>query len=253
MRDVGPSQWDSRSRLIAPALAVGAILMLISGCTTAQRGRDFGFWAQSGEPMNLIRFMPAQARPTIKATDSIALLPLLGAMPQSNLAALNKSLLAEARFYFQCSVAEVDRDGKMAEYLTPSNLMPMNGLFNVQEAARIGRLIGATHVLCGRIQQARLDPPQRLQLHFTLVETASMKSLVDMVAQYDAGEQNVAIELDRYLRLRSSRKYDQGSLEIVLRSPSEYGAFVAVQCMRALSERLWGGKGLKKIVTPADQ
>jgi len=115
----------------------------------------------------------------------------------------------------------------------------MDGTLNTSEAGRVGQLLGVSHVLCAYVREHRLHPPQLVVLDMTLVDSLSYKPVLKMTAQYDASEQNVLLALDKYLRNRSARHYTQSSLDIILRSPAEYAAFVSAECMRTFSQKVW--------------
>ena len=230
--DRKPAPW------ILIAMFLAAILASSSSCVL-QRGRNFGHWAQSGEKIDLIRYSIPAPEPKMPDNITIAILPAISDMPQPYLNTLNNNLLQQSRVYVPANILEVDPDGKLKAYMTKDNLMPIAGVFNSQEVGRLGRILGASHVLCCHVQNYRLDPPQILSLHFILVDTGSFKTVTEMTADFDASEQVTAITLDRYLRSRSNRPYNITNLDIILRSPSQYSAFVAAECMFSFAERLW--------------
>lgn len=227
-----PAAWN----IFGVILAV--IIASVSGCVLV-RGRNFGHWAQSGEKIDLIRYTIPAPDPKMPDGITIAILPAISDMSQPFLNTLNNNILQQARVYVPANILEVAPDGKFKEYVTKDNLMPISGVFNSQEAGRLGQILGVSHILCCHVQNYRLDPPQILSLHFILVDTASFKIITEMTADFDASEQVTAIILDRYLRSRSNRPYNITNFDIILRSPAQYSAFVAAECMYSLADRLW--------------
>lgn len=232
-------------------MAVFAILLL-PGCVV-QRGIDFGHWAQTGQKIPLTRFIiPAQPQSRTPLT-KIALLPTIGKLPSSSLETIDTHMLQEAQLAFQTPVIMIDRNGKMAQYVTLKNLIPMGDIWNNREIARLGQLMGVSHVLCWRVRNWRQYQPQNMIIDFILVETTYGAMEMEMLAAFDAREQQVIIALDQYLRNRSARKYDRQNLDIILRSPKEYCGFIATECMWGMSEKLWPTRlPLKSNATPSD-
>ena len=76
-------------------------------------------------------------------------------------------------------------------------------------------------------------------MHFILVDTSTFKPCLEMKASYDASEQAVLILADRYLRARIGRPYNKTNLDIMLRSPSQYGAFATAHAMASIAEVIW--------------
>lgn len=115
--------------------------------------------------------------------------------------------------------------------------MPIDGVFNSREISRLGMLMGVSHMLCCKVTESRLHPPQILELHFVIVECAAFQTVLEMNARFDAGEQTTLLALDKYLQGRSTRKYNKASLDIMLLSPLEFGRFVSSECMKAIAQK----------------
>lgn len=219
--------------------ALAGILSVCGGCVLI-RGKSFGHWAQSGEAVPMIRIHGDRLNQPLPENLPVAILPVLSdTMPKANLDTLNSALIQESKNYFYADIIDVDRRGKMAEYVTSANLAPIEGIFNTAEVGRIGRLVGAPYVLCSRALNFRLHPPQLLAIEFVLVETESFSPVLEMTAIFDADEQVTLIAADRHLRMRVSKPYNRTNLDILLRSPAQYATFVSAQCMRTLASAMW--------------
>ena len=127
-------------------------------------------------------------------------------------------------------------NGSLKEYVNQDNLSPITGVFDFQEVARVGRLLGASLVLCAWVREARVHPPQSLVLYFALVETASSQPIGEMEAAYNASEQEVVLAAQNHLQSRLARRFDNASLNLLLRSPEEYQTFVVAECMSLLAD-----------------
>ncbi len=226
------------------ALALFALLpALLSGCVL-MRGRDFGSWAQPGEKIDLVHFIipSSSGEKQMVPGACIAMIPIFGDMPQPYLDQLNRNLLNEAKVYFQVNTVDVDRYGRFESYIKPENLMPVDGTFNTSEIARIGQILGVPYVLCARLASYRMHPPQQLVMHFTLVDTSTFTTWLEMKTSYDATEQAVLVLADRYLRARIGRPYNKTNLDILLRSPAQYSSFAAAHAMASMAEAIWYNK-----------
>ena len=216
------------------SIGMAGMLLAFCGCV-AQRGIDFGHWAGTSERIPLIRTYHVQKNKRLTTNDMIVLLPPLGNLPPISQDRFPKILLQELQKYFSAQVIDVAPDGNLKEYVAQDNLSPTAGVFDFQEAARVGRLLGASYILCTWVREARVHPPQSLVVHFALVEAASSQPVGEMDATYNASEQEVVIAARNYLQSRMARHFDNTSLNILLRSPEEYQTFVATECMSALS------------------
>ena len=215
------------------ALAAG-----LTGCV-AQRGVNFGHWAGSPEMIPLTR--PYNIRKSEKpvASDLIALLPPLGVMEEKNSAEFQQRILQEAQKYFAARVIDIDPQGPLSEYLSVENLAPTTGIFDFQEVGRVGRLMSAKYVLAVWVREVRSHPPQRVSLYLAMVESASGAAVGEMEATFDAKEQQVVVALRNNLQSRRAREFDDSSLDVMLRSPSEFQGFVATVTCRELAHALW--------------
>ena len=216
----------------------GILAVGLTGCV-AQRGVDFGHWAGSPEMIPLTRpyNIKKSERPT--PADLIALLPPLGVMQEKSNNEFQQRILQEAQKYFPARVIDIDPQGPLSEYLNGDNLAPTTGIFDFQEVARVGRLMSAKYVLSVWVREVRAHPPQRVTLYFAMVDSASSTAIGEMEATFDAKEQQVVVALRNNLQSRRAREFDDSSLDVMLRSPSEFQAFVATVCCRELAQALW--------------
>lgn len=215
---------------------MAGILLAFCGCV-AQRGIDFGHWAGTSERIPMTRTYNIQKNKRVTTNDIVVLLPPLGNLPPISQDRFPQILLQEVQKYFPARAIEVTSSGNLKEYVSQDNLSPTAGVFDFQEAARVGRLLSASYVLCTWVREARVHPPQSLVLHFVLVETASSQPIGEMDATYNASEQEVVMAARNHLQSRLARRFDSTSLNILLRSPEEYQTFVAAACMSTLADQ----------------
>lgn len=210
----------------------------LTGCV-AQRGVDFGHWAGSPEMIPLTR--PYNIKKSVKPApaDLIALLPPLGVMQEKNNNEFQQRILQEAQKYFPARVIDIDPRGPLSEYLNAENLAPTTGIFDFQEVARVGRLMSSKYVLATWVREVRSHPQQLITLYFAMVDSASGAAIGEMEATFDAKEQQVVVALRNNLQSRRAREFDDSSLDVMLRSPSEFQGFVATVCCRELAQALW--------------
>lgn len=234
-------EYRTRERL--PAALIVCLLPLICGCVV-RRGVDFGHWARPGEQIDTVRIFGPAEEDRLSGNERILLLPPMGKMTRKNMDAIRVSLYHAMRHRFPAEISYAKKDGRLAEYLAEDNLLLFDGTFNFQESGRLGRLLGASHVLCVRVCKLRPYPPQVLSLRFALVETESCQAVAEMSAIFDASEQQVVTQLGDYMQSRRARKFNQQNLDIMLRSPSEYTAFVMDRCLYAFADKVWNKKKL---------
>ncbi len=216
-------------------------MALACGCV-AKRGVTFGHWAMRSERINTIRVFVPENRAGFSDNEKILLLPPIGNMPTDNLDQLQKHIHQEMLNYFRAPVYTVSRDGRMKEYLHEDNLLLTSDQFDLQEAGRIGELLGATHALCVLVRQFRPYPPQVLALSLVMVETRTREAVAEMDATFDASQQEVMIAADQYMQTRLAREYSAQNLDILLRSPTQYSGFVSSYCCRVLAQVLQQNK-----------
>ena len=216
----------------------GVLALGLTGCV-AQRGVDFGHWAGSPEMIPLTR--PYNIKKSVKPNpaDLIALLPPLGVMQEKSNNEFQQRILQEAQKYFPARVIDIDPRGPLSEYLNVENLAPTTGIFDFQEVARVGRLMSSKYVLAVWVREVRSHPPQLVTLYFAMVDSASGTAIGEMEATFDAKEQQVVVALRNNLQSRRAREFDDSSLDVMLRSPSEFQGFVATVCCRELAQALW--------------
>jgi hypothetical protein len=221
-----------------PTSALIVVLGILNVGCVAQHGRDFGHWAGAADYVPLIRITMADDKKALTANDTILLIPPLGAMDQKTKEAFQQDLLREAQRFLRPRVVGVKLNGDLTKYVTEENLSPTPGIIDGQEAARLGRLMNASHVLCVWVSRSRVYPPQDLTAYFVLVNSETGRVVGEMNANFNAEEQRVVVALAEYLQSRRAREYDRTSLEIMLRSPAEYRGFVASHCIRAVAKEM---------------
>ncbi len=226
---------------IIPAALTG---MVLSGCVV-QRGVDFGHWAKKPERINVIRVRQESASTEATGQQSILIMPLFGKVEDEHREQLESNLYHEMQNYFGARMISLSRHGELKPYLKEKNLMPLEDMIEYSEAARLGRILGFSHVLCVNIRQWRPYPPQIISLFAAMVSVASGRPDITLSANFDASEQQVMLMLDRHLQQRSARKYNNHSLNIVQRSPSQYSSFVFSECVKTLADK-YSKKELKK-------
>ena len=225
----------NKRRIIWLGMALAAGL---TGCV-AQRGVDFGHWAGSPEMIPLTRTYNIRKSEKPAPSDLIALLPPLGVMDEQSGHEFQQRILQEAQKYFQARVIDIDPKGPLSEYLNVENLAPTTGIFDFQEVARVGRLMSSKYILGVWVREVRTHPPQRVSLYMAMVDSNSGAAIGEMEATLDAKEQQVVVALRNNLQSRRAREFDDSSLDVMLRSPSEYQGFVATVTCRELAHALW--------------
>jgi hypothetical protein len=225
---------------LLPALLV---VLLFSSCA-AQHGIDFGHWAGSAENVPLIHVYNLKHNPPLTPSNVIAVLPPLGCLPEEEREPFQQALLREAQHYFRAQVIAVQKENAFAEYLEERNLAPHPGILDFSEIARLGKLLGARYVLCSYVREFRQYPPQNYAIYYAIVSSESGNSVCEMDAHFNAMEQRVEVAMSDYLQSRRARPYDRTNLEIMLRSPMEYRAFVLAVSCRAMAETTWPDKKL---------
>ncbi len=222
------------------ALWVGiAGALVLSGCAV-YRGVDFGHWAGRPEDRSLTQVYDVKPVRHPKPGEFILVLPPMGAMEETYRPVLHTRVYVEAQQNIPARVNMLQLDRRLAEYVNEKNMVPVPGQFDFQEVGRVGRLLGASHVICIWVNKAIFTAPQNLDLYFAVVESEEGAVVAQMSAQFDASEQKVVMALNDYLQAYRAREFDRPNLDFIQRSPSEYMAFVANRSMNALESALWG-------------
>ena len=165
-KKLGTGLWLAASLLV--------FLPAGSGCV-AKRGFTFGHWAGTGEKISLTRVYNLNTALLPPRDAKVVVLPPLSQLPDISQQEFKGILTKSLRNHVPVPIFEVDPLGPLSDYVREDNLAPTMGLFDFQEAARLGRLLGASHVLCVRVQNFRLHPPQVLAMYLGLVEASSGK------------------------------------------------------------------------------
>ena len=226
-------------------------ILSFTGCVV-QRGVDFGHWAGRAENRVLTSIYNQHPTHLPAKNEFVMILPPMGQISKEYRQTFQTHLQKEAQQYTPARVALLSLDKRMADYASEKNLLPSPGMFDFHEVGRLGRLMGASHVLCTWVNKAQLFVPQILSIYFAVVETEEGTVVLEMNANFDATEQEVVMDLNDYLQGCSALSFDRAHLDFILKSPSEYQAFVAHECMQALMTALWSKKELKSKPGSAD-
>ncbi len=223
---------------IKAVLIVPAVLLLLTGGCIARRGKDFGSYVGRAEDIPIIRVFNVESDiyPTPKQT--ILLLPPLGPISPKMRDSLQLDFQEEFQKYFNARVVTISAKGSMAEYVTEKNLAPESGFFDYDEVLRLGSLMQSDFVVCIWVQELRPYPPQTLALYLAIMDVNGNHLIAELDARFNAAEQKVNIALQDYLQRRVARKFDRGSLDMMLRSPAEFHLFATAECSRALAQEL---------------
>ena len=203
------------------------------------RGVDFGSWANKSDPIPLVQVHKPDDAKTLSPHDRLLLLPVFGEADEPTLATFRTMLAEEARKCFPCQIHDVPASGRLAEYVAGENLRTATAQLNLGEISRLGRLLDVSHVMIADLRNVRLFPPQNLALHVAVVNVTTGQPIIEMDAAFSATEQQTVSALGEYLDRRQARQYDRTNLDLILRSPTEYGRFVLAECCRVLAENLW--------------
>jgi hypothetical protein len=218
-------------------LAIGS-----AGCVS-RRGIDFGHWARSPERIAVVRIVHDDTATAITNRDTILVLPPVGAMDESIRTAFHRELFQQAQNAFPAAVLDLQMSPAWNAVLSDENMTADGRLLNYAEIARLGSLLGVSHVLCLRVRDYRPYQPQVLSVWAAVVDTRTKRAAVELSGCFDASEQQVVVAVGDYLQARQARKFDQQNLDILLASPTEYRAFVLAHCCRDLADSLTPGRG----------
>lgn len=227
-------------KIFSTLILTPLLLLLIcsSGCVAA-RGKDFGHWARTAEKIRLVHIYNFKEQNSLNDKETILLLPPVGRMPGNNLKDLQSNMYQEMRNYFPVSVFTTTSEKIQTDYMTDDNLYLTGDKFNPGEVGRLGKLMGASQVICTHVRDFRPYLPQVLALYIVVVNTVSGEITAEINATFDSAEQQVILAAGEYMQSRRARKFDSQSLDILLRSPTEYSAFVSAQCASEMKEKLW--------------
>lgn len=217
------------------------LLLVTSGCV-AMRGVHFGHIAGAGSDVPLMRvFTSDHAR--LHGGERILLLPPAGEGSDEAKRRFQQDLYRCMRLDFSASVITVGAVEHLQPYVTESNLLTDDGFFDIREAALLGRLLGFSHVAGVYVNADRAYHPQVKDIRVMLISVRDIEPVAVLEGVFDASEQKVVVALADYLQRRRARVYSTTSLDVMLRSPAEYSAFVAALCSRRLAHTLWRTRG----------
>ncbi len=225
-------------RIHTPWTALAAATLLFSGGCVAQKGEDFGSWIGRAEPTSLVRITKDPATLPLKSEDRCLLLPVTGDTPEATALLLQQDFFREACNYLPANVCLLPVNARAASYASENNLYPDGITLNAQEACRLGALLGANYVLAVQVRECRPYHPQVLTLRISLLDVTARRIRVCMEAAFDARQQQLVTAMGDFMQARRARKYDNTSLDIMLRSPAEYRAFAASFCCQSLANTL---------------
>ena len=225
----------SRGLRSAACAATLAVAVLFSGGCVAKRGIDFGHWSRVPERIELVRVFRADRDVALETGAKVLILPPVGNVaPPDARQDMAHNIMRELQYAAPVHPFQVDATVLPARYWRESNVADTDGQFDLGEVVRIGDLFAAPYVLCVHVRAWHPYAPQVLALHMTLVDVAGQRSVAELHASFNAAEQQVVVAADDWLQARRARKYDAQSLDILLRSPSEFGAFVTARCVQSL-------------------
>ena len=218
--------------------ALAAAALLLSGGCLLQRGEDFGSWVGRAEPTSLVRVTRDPDTQPLKSDDRCLLLPISGDLSETTARLLQQDFFREACNYLPASVSLLPPGARAAAYASAANLYPDGITLDVQDACRLGALLGVSHVIAVQVRENRPYYPQVLTLRLSFLDVAARRVRVCMEAAFDGRQQQLVTAMGDYLQERRARKYDTTSLDIMLHSPAEYTAFCASFCCQSLAGTL---------------
>ncbi|MEI6808274.1 MAG: hypothetical protein WCN95_06100, partial [bacterium] len=130
-----------------PAILSGMAVLVCSGCAVC-RGIDFGHWTGRGERQILTHVYNLQQTIAPSNGQFVLILAPMGVMQEEYRALLHANIIKEARQNTPGQVIKLEMNENISEYVSEKNLLSMPGLFDFQEVGRVGRLFGASHVIC---------------------------------------------------------------------------------------------------------
>jgi hypothetical protein len=210
---------------------IGLLCAILAGCVTR---------------VPSLRVFPHKAVQPFSGNERVLVVSILPGRTAVERSLFKESVIQEVRRVLGTPVLAIGADDDLSEYVTPANLIAYGDTINVDEVSRLGRVVGASHVLCVLVRSSRTYHPQLMSTAWVLVESEKSSVILQMDALFDAADQDTVREMGRYLRARRARSGDMPRLEQMLRSPREYGRFVASLCSRALADSVYGGGRLKK-------
>ena len=169
---------------------------------------------------------------------SLLLLPPVGFESEEQSTQWMLALWQELQQNLPGIVRTPDPEGPYAPYTREGNLLMDDGRINEDELERIGRMADASHLLIARIIHYRPYHPQSIVMEWTLLDVQKKKRVLILAGGLDASEQKVLRAADQYVRQRRSDPTTAGSLDVLLRSPREYGRFAAAESVDALKSWL---------------
>ena len=181
--------------------AAAAVAFMAGGCV-AKRGIDFGHWARTAERVELVKLFINSQAGKLKGDEIMLMLPPYGKVPSPNRLDFQHNLLQEMRNYLPVRVISINKDGSFSDYLDRENILLAGNIIDAREAARIGTLSGATHVICPIINEFRAYPPLVLSLTLHVVDCKLSKNVAEINANFDCKEQQVVMALSEYLQGR---------------------------------------------------
>jgi hypothetical protein len=222
------------TKALQHGVRAGAICLLcaiLAGCVTRAPG---------------LRVYPSEAFHRFSGKERVLIVSIVPGRTAVERPLFKESVIQEVRGALGTPVLAIGADDDLSEYVTPANLIAYGDAINVDEVSRLGRVVGASHVLCVLVRSSRTYHPQLMSTSWVLVESETSSVMVQMDALLDAADQDTVREMGRYFRARRAWPDDMPRLELMLRSPREYGRFVASLCSRALADSVYGGGRLTK-------
>ncbi len=214
-------------------LAVTALI--VAGCAHSGRTRNFSQVGYRPTEHFRVQFLlPEGDLEKPVPIEQLLLLPPFGLASEAQSRMFYLSIWQELQQVLPGIVRSPRDDGPFGQYTTAGNLIMDDGRINEEELERIGRLAAASHLLVVRFVDYRPYHPQRVIMEWMLLDVKSRSTVLVVSGSLDAAERQVVNAVDYYIRSRRPVSQTSPDLDVTLRSPRQYSAFVAAASVDAL-------------------
>ena len=210
--------------------AAGLLALFLTGCATPET-----------TPVPAIPHSPVRvyiSENTLTNVQQTLLLPPMGIDDPLTRDRLQQQLFSSARRHFAKPLRVVSPGSAYSNYITERNLMNSDGTLNAPEVVMIGTLMNATHVICPIFEEIRPYSPQKITLNITIVDTETGQTPGELSAVFDARESDIREWFMDYSFRHKADGETEDDLNMKLRSPAEFQAFISDICFSMLAERL---------------
>jgi hypothetical protein len=118
-----------------------------------------------------LRVFPQQAFQPFSGNERVLVVSIVPGRTAVERALFKESVIQEVRGALGTPVLSIGADDDLSEYVTPANLIAYGDTINVDEVSRLGRVLGASHVLCVLVRSSRTYHPQLMSTAWVLVES----------------------------------------------------------------------------------